>query len=342
MKGKTEDQYFIFDNPSPSFPARFKAWVKCKILSPTYKFLMLIAKKKNPPSRQYTVSICAIFKNEAPYLKEWIIYHQIVGIKHFYLYNNNSTDNFQEVLKPFLSEGLVTLIDWPLCPGQMPAYEDCVKRYSRETEWISFVDIDEFIVPQKSNDVYDVLKNFKNRAFVVAYWHIFGSSGIVSRNISSPVIKDFVISTKKPMNIGKCFYNTSFDYCPSYQDKGKMHFMHSRWFQINIPPVNTLDYLCEVNYNQGKKGGFPLGINHYVTKSYDEFVSAKSKKGDAIFGNDRIRTMDYFFDHNSLCDSPNYSAYRFLPKLLENLTTNNPALSKGKSNERKTHGITTK
>ena len=50
---------------------------------------------------RYPLAICAIFKNEAPWLKEWIIYHhKVLGVKHFYLYNNDSTDNFIEILSP--------------------------------------------------------------------------------------------------------------------------------------------------------------------------------------------------------------------------------------------------
>lgn len=58
--------------------------------------------------KKYYVSICAIFKNEAKYLKEWIDYHLIVGVDHFYLYNNYSDDNYEKVLKPYIQRQLVT------------------------------------------------------------------------------------------------------------------------------------------------------------------------------------------------------------------------------------------
>ena len=47
-------------------------------------------------AKSYNVSACAIFQNEAPYLKEWIEYHRLIGVEHFYLYNNGSTDNYDE------------------------------------------------------------------------------------------------------------------------------------------------------------------------------------------------------------------------------------------------------
>lgn len=38
------------------------------------------------------VGIAAIFKNEAPYLREWLDFHRAAGVDRFYLYDNGSTD----------------------------------------------------------------------------------------------------------------------------------------------------------------------------------------------------------------------------------------------------------
>lgn len=60
----------------------------------------------------YELVMAAMFKDEAPYLREWILYHRMVGVEHFWLYNNDSTDNWSEVLAPFIDEGLVDVIPW--------------------------------------------------------------------------------------------------------------------------------------------------------------------------------------------------------------------------------------
>ena len=39
------------------------------------------------------LSICAIYRDEAPYLVEWIEFHRLVGVEHFYLY-----DGFKRLL----------------------------------------------------------------------------------------------------------------------------------------------------------------------------------------------------------------------------------------------------
>ena len=63
---------------------------------------------------KYRVSLCLIFKNEAPFLKEWLDYHLTVGVEHFYLYNNSSDDDFKRVLEPYIKKGTVALIDWAI------------------------------------------------------------------------------------------------------------------------------------------------------------------------------------------------------------------------------------
>src|SRR4051794_11337491 len=56
----------------------------------------------SPSPYQYDFTVCAIFQNEAKYLKEWIEYHRLVGAQHFYLYNNRSTDHYMDILQPYI------------------------------------------------------------------------------------------------------------------------------------------------------------------------------------------------------------------------------------------------
>ncbi len=139
--------------------------------------------------KKYTLAVGAIFKNEAPWFKEWIEYHQIVGVEHFYLYNNGSTDNYLEVLDPYVKSGVVTIIDWPnrnqetwgnepfmwVKTTQVSAYEDAMKvRALNETKWLALIDIDEFMVPVKLNTMTAVLENHKDSPGISLLWHLMG------------------------------------------------------------------------------------------------------------------------------------------------------------------------
>ena len=97
----------------------------------------------------YDLAITAIFKDEAPYLKEWLDYHLLAGVEHFYVYNNNSSDDYEKVLAPYVEKNLVTLTDFPGKMMQMPAYEDAIEKYRFDCRYMAFIDIDEFVYPKR-------------------------------------------------------------------------------------------------------------------------------------------------------------------------------------------------
>jgi hypothetical protein len=53
------------------------------------------------------MSVVTMFKDEAKWMKEWIEYNRLLGFEHFYMYNNDSTDNYEEVLEPYIKKELL-------------------------------------------------------------------------------------------------------------------------------------------------------------------------------------------------------------------------------------------
>jgi len=107
-------------------------------------------------------------------LREWITFHKLVGLDHVYVYDNtnppeslqNSSEGFQsplkQVVEKYFSDEFVTYIPWPckVCSNNRPnhpnpgerssqyaAESSCRERFGAQTEWMSFIDIDEFLVP---------------------------------------------------------------------------------------------------------------------------------------------------------------------------------------------------
>ena len=134
----------------------------------------------------FDLSICTIFKNEAPFLKEWLEFHKLQGTQHFYLYNNRSSDSFLEVLEPYLLSGEVTLIDWDLVfrfhnhrqwlSIQRQAYIDCLKKYGGDSTWIAFLDADEFLFCPTGQILPEFLKSFLPYGAVGVNCYMFGTS----------------------------------------------------------------------------------------------------------------------------------------------------------------------
>ena len=310
-----ENQYFIFDTPKTGSVKERIRTALYTLKAGCWKLKMNLQRPKDPGEKKYNVSFCTIFKNEGPYLKEWIEYHKVVGIDHFYLYNNNSEDDFRSVLQPYVDSGLVTLLDWPYNQAQMACYKDCVKRFRGETKWLGFIDLDEFVTPKSTDDVYSFLQPFeKNRGAVMIYWKLFGTSGRFQRDMDGLVAEDFTVCWKKYCDIGKCFYNTRYGF---NEDSPRNGILHHRFCASlkgkDIPPVNLFDKVCCGNLHVATQADFPIQINHYFTKSYKEYAMKRSK-GDVYF---KINPHDeeYFYHHEMKCTDTDHAAYKYLIKL---------------------------
>jgi hypothetical protein len=187
---------------------------------------------------EHRLSICAIFQNEAPYLKEWIDYHLKVGVDHFYLYNNNSTDHYDFILKPYITKGVVTLTEWPSVQEendqvhftytvQTGAYNHALKLCATKTKWLALIDTDEFIVPVNEKSIYKVLqKHFSKYAGVCVNWQCYGTSHVERCN---SVLHELVWKMKwnhernkvgksivKPLHVRSCDNPHFCFYLPTY------------------------------------------------------------------------------------------------------------------------------
>jgi hypothetical protein len=123
------------------------------------------------------LAICAIMKDEANNVIEWIAYHRAIGVERFYLYDNGSSDDVRTLLDPLIRAGIVVFTDWPLVPGQKPAYDDFAEHHRDACRWAAFIDLDEFINYFGEGRFVDWLDAFGDVGGVALQWMIFGPSG---------------------------------------------------------------------------------------------------------------------------------------------------------------------
>jgi len=149
---------------------------------------------------EHDLAVCTIFKDEAPYLKEWIDYHHhILGVTRFYLYDNDSTDDYQSVLQPYIEKGIVEVIPWESSEEhairgwipdetwvvyQIGAYNNCLKKRALgKARWVAMIDVDEFIVPTNGVDSFKkILKQYSypwsSVGSIKIHWKVFGTSNV--------------------------------------------------------------------------------------------------------------------------------------------------------------------
>ncbi len=126
------------------------------------------------------LAVCAIVKDEDLYLREWAAYHALLGVEHFYIYDNGSANNQARCLEGFDAERF-TFISWPGREMQMPAYNHCLANFGRDCRWVAFIDVDEFICPMQDDGIPALLGEYEDYAGLAVPWQTFGSGGHLRR-----------------------------------------------------------------------------------------------------------------------------------------------------------------
>ncbi len=278
---------------------------------------LLLSFVSAPKKKRYAVSICAIFKNEAQYLKEWICYHQLIGVEHFYLYNNFSDDNYEEVLAPFIDQGLVTLIDWKVMRGQNSAYAACVEEYSGESNWIAFIDIDEYICLKDDSSLAHWLSAYTKYPSVLLNWKMFGSSGLDRRDEDKLLIEQFTSSWECLTDVGKSIVNTSF----KFEKCNHPHLFTSKKNGFRIPAVDQFKrFVFSWHFRPALLGKASAAqVNHYWSKSYQDFIYKETVRGDATSDEAteyrRLNVAARFIDHELMNTTKDYTIQRYVTPL---------------------------
>lgn len=285
------------------------------------KYWVLLFGEKDKRQLPYRLSLCLIFKNEGHFLKEWLDYHLTIGVDHFYLYNNNSTDSFREIIAPYIEAGQVTLIEWPHDHAQFKAYEDCFIRFRDESKWISFIDADEFICPRKDSDINEWLERYSKWHAINIHWLMFGTGGQLNHDYCKNVIEQYFSCWDDLYIHGKTIVNTRFDIANFDTWYPHHHtYMYRRIFGIKmvVPAVNQWGYICPHDHTWGggrlKLHNASIQINHYFTKAWDIY-SAKMHKTDVLFEKNPKADYKYFYRYEDKCVSKDYTIQRFFIRM---------------------------
>jgi hypothetical protein len=219
------------------------------------------------------LAVCAIYRDEAPYLREWIEFHRLVGVERFFLYDNGSEDEHREVLAPYL-DGVVELNEWNRQPGQLPAYDDCLARHREHARWIAFIDVDEFLFSPAERSLPNVLSEYESWPGVGATMLQYGTSG----HVTPPpglVIENYVwrLAERERMPV-----KSVVDPGRTVNANGAHHFRHSEGDTVDSAgkPLDTA-FSEPAAFDR-------LRVNHYVTRSWSEwmqkFARARADTGE--------------------------------------------------------------
>lgn len=252
----------------------------------------IVQNKIKNANYKYYCSICMIIRNDNEYLEEWLKWHIGQGIEHFYLYDHGSELPVSKTIKKLDKEvrEKVTVIRYGGKHdfAQHDAYNNCLKKFGKESRWIGFIDSDEMVRVKDHSPVSVFLKEFEEYAGVFIGWIIYNANGHRTQQ-NLPVRERFTCLSpiENPSGMGKVFVQP---YCMQQM------LTHNGFTVDGFDIVNeNKEFVREGTSWESNLTSEKICIDHYYTKSYEEWVKKISRGTcDPYF----CRKYQEFFKHN--------------------------------------------
>jgi hypothetical protein len=268
------------------------------------------------------VIIC-IAKYEKYYIEEFVRYHLGLGFEKIYIYDNEDDPTYAELLKHFKDKVVVNHL-----PGKnysrLPQYEalqQFTHNYmgSPDITHVAHIDIDEFIVLNKHDNIKEFIKDFINDGEngimcggIGINWRFFGSSGNETRP-NEPLTSRFI----KRQSIGnhhlKTIYNKQFY---GYYNNPHNICVNNNNYPIKDTNGNILDGPFNENMDFSA-----IQINHYKCKTWEEYKIIRSRGRADRYDNpgydEGIESLLNDFKLYDTNDVEDLTAFTFYKKLLD-------------------------
>lgn len=216
------------------------------------------------------IAVCAIIKDEGPYLTEWLEFHRLVGVDRFYLYDNGSTDGTFEILRPYIDADIVRFVPWPKFIAhsnpQYLAYAHAAALNVDKSHWLAYIDLDEFLFPVQESDLRKVFRKLEAASSIAVFRREFAFCGH-KEPPAGPIIGNYNL-TRPFRPLDRVKYKSVVK-CSEVRAIGSAHRV------VLDDETKFLDEQLERPHKDAnglfKVHSEKLRINHYRTKSEAEF-----------------------------------------------------------------------
>ena len=240
---------------------------------------------------KYYISICLIVRDDHEYIEEWIDYHRMLGIEHFYITDNLSSPPLEKTLRKYIEEGVVTYQYDTRVKPQIKVYNECMEMYGDENKWIAFIDSDEFLVLKKHRNISDFMNNYEEYGALSVCWYLFGSNGHIKKQKS-------IINSYTKRSWRSDAYKTIVQ--PKTVIKYSIHNVEKHkegYYTVDEQKCRVSGALVK---NESTEY---IQLNHYVLRSLEDFEEKRKRGGGT---NPNGKNMSYFDTVNKIsviCDT---------------------------------------
>lgn len=244
-----------------------------------------------PPAPQidrHGVAIATVLKDEELYIAEWVSFHRAVGVRHFCVYDDGSTDRTLSILHELLSGDELTILPWRFgmhevsngfpINRQVIAFAHAILNFGSRFRWMAFIDVDEFILPKAGRTIEEALVGAKGFPNISLPWHMFGTSGHEKRP-AGLVTRNYVLRAADPMSRMKNVMNFKCIVDPCSISEVSVHHFCTKEF--NDSTSNDSGNIYSLNQRKMKQfySSSYIQLNHYYTKSMEEFMKKIERGG---------------------------------------------------------------
>ncbi|GHB11263.1 glycosyltransferase family 2 protein [Salinicola rhizosphaerae] len=263
-------------------------------------------KARHSRGPRYRHAIVAIVKNEWQYLAEWIAYHRLIGFEHFYIADNGSDDGTELLLSKWQSQGLVTTERWtPEDRAQTLWYQHVLETWGTEVRYLTFIDVDEFIVHPYCDRPLEWLEPLlapDDVGAVAINWRIFGSAGMQFRQPGG-VLARFSLASRCDRAVNR---HVKSIVKPAHVESMTAHTAKLKPGYRYLTGKGEAAEFLGAKADAGRTEAVidtPIKVYHYNIKSFEEFVDTKMPRGRANMASNNLtsdnrRDLDYFHNHD--------------------------------------------
>lgn len=221
------------------------------------------------------LGITTIQRDRAPWIKEWVAFHYLVGFRRFYIFTHNCSDNTEEILdelKKRFDIKILTVdsnLEWPM----LKCYQDAYINFGHEVDWMAFIDGDEFLFPTSETSMEIALSRFSNKKISAlgVYWSCFGSNGYIEEP-PGLIIENYRYKAKDGYSNNRHVKSIVRGGLGESVQTSDPHFFQTPQgtYDENLRPITYGWTNFEPTYEKFR-------INHYATQSRSFFLNFKSK-----------------------------------------------------------------
>ena len=260
---------------------------------------------------KYFLSVCLAIKNEAKYMEEFIQHYIDQGVDHFYIVNNNSDDNIEEVINNSVYCSNVTLItdnrDMGILANDNSPFghhnllkENLYELIKTETEWAILIDADEFMYGKNGYTIKTYIQSLDEKiSCIYVIWNIINpykdeNNNLISdfsiknnvKRINHDKMKDLPLNILRANDFGKSLFRTR-NLC--HPRNLWLHLVKTQYgTTINNYGtdkgdvfINYNDSGNKIDYSEENYSKLNISLNHYAIRNLSDYEK-KAKQLETV------------------------------------------------------------